>query len=151
MVSWRGAVWVGDAGSIRSDLGGRVILLLVVGVEDTEGASPKSERGQQMMEIGEGSHRSTRFSQFHAGTRRGVEHPRSYNQNYAGLDLDVNHVAGGSVLTVLPSETTTVERMPAVEDLHLLPDMGRMTPSLPWDATTGCLPGVCVRGNVQRP
>ena len=87
-----------------------------------------------MMEIGEGSHRSTRFSQFHAGTRRGVEHPRSYNQNYAGLDLDVNHVAGGSVLTVLPSETTTVERMPAVEDLHLLPDMGRMTPSLPWDA-----------------
>ena len=98
MFSWRVAVWVGAAGSITSDLGGRVILLLVIGVEDTAGASPKSERGQQFMQICEGSHRSARFSQFHAGTGRGVEHPRRHNQNYAGLDLDVNHVAGGSVL-----------------------------------------------------
>ena len=66
MFSWRGALGMGDAGSIRSDLGGRVILLLAIGVENTAGASPKSELGQQLMEIGEGGHRRAWFTQFHA-------------------------------------------------------------------------------------
>ncbi len=66
MFSWHGAIAVGDAGSIRSDLGGRVILLLAIGVKDTAGASPKSEIAQQLMEIGEGGHRSAWFTQFHA-------------------------------------------------------------------------------------
>jgi hypothetical protein len=43
-------------------------------------------------------------------------------------DLDVNYLTGRSLLAVLPSKTTTIECMPAVEDLHFLPDMGRMTP-----------------------
>ena len=130
MLSWRGAVGAGDAGSIRSDLGGRVILLLAIGVEDTAGASPKSVLRQQLMQITEGAHRRARSTQFHACAGGSVEHPRRHDQDYARSDLDVNHVTCRSLFAVLPSKSTTIERMPAVEDLYLLPDMGRMTPRL---------------------
>jgi hypothetical protein len=139
MLSWRGAVGAGDAGSIRCDLGGRVILLLAIGVEDTAGASPKSALGQQLMQIDEGGHRCAGSTQFHACTGGSVEHPRRHDQYYAGCDLDVNHLTGGSLFAVLPSKTTTIKCMPAVEDLHLLPDMGRMTPRLPSVGATGSL------------
>ena len=128
MLSWRGVVGAGDAGSIRCDLGGRVILLLAIGVEDTAGASPKSALGQQLMQVDEGAHRCAGSTQFHTCARGGVEHPRRHDQDYAWCDLDVNHLTGGSLFAVLPSETTTIKCMPAVEDLYLLPDMGRMTP-----------------------
>lgn len=127
MLSWRGADGAGDAGSIGCDLGGRVISLLAIGVEDTAGASPKSTLGQQLVQIDEGGHRCAGSTQFHAGTGGSVEHPRRHNQDYAWRDLDVNHLTCRSLFAVLPSKTTTVECMPAVEDLHLLPDMGRMT------------------------
>jgi hypothetical protein len=137
MLSWRGAVGAGDAVSIRSDLGGRVILLLAIGVEDTAGASPKSVL-QQLMQFAEGAHRRARSAQFHARTGGSVEHPRRHDQDYARSDLDVNHVTCHSLFAVLPSKSTTIERMPAVEDLYLLPDMGRTTPRLPSDARITC-------------
>lgn len=127
MLSWRGAVGAGDAGSIRCDLRGRVILLLAIGVEDTAGASPKSMLGQQLVQIDEGGHRCAGSTQFHACAGGCVEHPRRHDQDYAWRDLDVNHLTCRSLFAVLPSKTTTIECMPAVEDLYLLPDMGRMT------------------------
>ena len=130
MLSWRGAVGARDAGSIKCDLGGRVILLLAIGVEDTAGASPKSVLRQQLMQIAEGAHRCAGSAQFHACARGCIEHPRRHDQDYARSDLDVNHVTCRSLFAVLPSKPTTIERMPAVEDLYLLPDMGRMTPRL---------------------
>lgn len=42
------------------------ILLLVFGVKNTAGASPKPERAKQMMEIGECCYRSARFTQLHS-------------------------------------------------------------------------------------
>lgn len=139
ILSWRGAVGAGDAGSIRCDLGGRVILLLAIGVEDTAGASPKSVLRQQLMQIAEGAYRCARSAQFHACAGGSVEHPRRHDQDYTRSDLDVNHVTCRSLFAVLPSKSTTIERMPAIEDLYLLPDMGRMTPRLPWAAATGFL------------
>ena len=139
MLSWRGNVGAGDAGSIRRDLGGWVIVLLAIGVKDTAGASPRSVLGQQLMQITEGGHRCAGSTQFHACAGGSVEHPRRHDQDYARCDLDVNHLTGRSLFAVLPSKSTTIECMPAVEDLYLLPDMGRMTPRLPLDAKTGFL------------
>ena len=138
MLSWRGAVGARDAGSIKCDLGGRVILLLAIGVEDTAGASPKSVLRQQLMQVAKSAHRCAGSAQFHACARGSIEHPRRHDQDYARSDLDVNHVTCRSLFAVLPSKPTTIERVPAVEDLYLLPDMGRMTPRLRSDERTGC-------------
>jgi hypothetical protein len=137
MLSWCGAFGAGDAGSIRSDLGGRVILLLAIGVKNTAGASPKSVLRQQLMQIAQSAHRCAGSAQFHACAGGSVEHPRRNNQDYARSDFDVNHVTCRSLFAVLPSKSTTIERMPAVEDLYLLPDMGRMSPRLHLGARTG--------------
>jgi hypothetical protein len=60
----------------------------------------------------------------------------------------VNHVTGSSVLAVLASNPTTIERMPAIENFHDLPDMGRMTARLLWDAGLGYLQVVSWPANV---
>ena len=46
----------------------------------------------------------------------------------AGVDLKVNNLASCTLLAVLASHTTAVQRVPAVMDFDLLPDLGRMTP-----------------------
>lgn len=44
------------------------------------------------------------------------------------MDLcKVDNLARCALLAVLPPHSATVQRMPAVEDLDRLPDMGRMT------------------------
>jgi hypothetical protein len=151
MFSWRGAIAVGDACSIRIDRGGRVILFLVIGVEVTVGAWPKSDLSQQLMEIGEGSQRRAWFTQFHAGTGSRVEHPLCNHQNYAWFNLNVNYVSGSSVLAILPSESAAIKCVPSIKNLHLLPDMGRMTPKLPLGERTGYLPEANERGSVPLP
>jgi hypothetical protein len=90
------------------------------------------------MQIAEGSHRCAGSAQLHACAGGSVEHPRRHDQDYARGDLDVNHVTCRALFPVLPSKSTTIERMPAVEDLYLLPDMGRMTPRLRLDGAIGC-------------
>ena len=86
------------------------------------------------MQIDEGSHRRAGHTQFHACAGGSVEHPRRHDQDYARCDLDVHNITCRSLFTVLPSKTTTIERMPAVEDFDFLPDMGRMTQRLQWVA-----------------
>jgi len=63
----------------------------------------------------------------------------------------VNHLTGSSVLAVLASNPTTIERMPAIENFHDLPDMGRMTARLPWGVTIGFLQGLCAPVSVLPP
>ena len=65
-----------------------------------------------------------------AGMDETALRPRRHNHDDAWFDLDMHHVAGGPVLDVLPQQTAPVERMPAIENLNFLPDMGRMTPTL---------------------
>jgi hypothetical protein len=41
-------------------------------------------------------------------------------------DLYVNEFAGGAALDIHAAQSSAVQRMPTVEDLNFLPDMGRM-------------------------
>ena len=102
------------------------------------------------MQIDEGAYRRARRTQFQACTRSSVEHPRRHHQDYPRSDLDVNNITCRSLFAVLPSKTTPIERMPAVEDFDFLPDMGRMTPRLPWAGGTGCSLGACAPVNAPR-
>jgi hypothetical protein len=69
-----------------------------------------------------------------------VEHPCSDHDDYAGRYLDMNDIAAGAPLDILAAEAATIECVPAVMDLNLLPDMGRMTGRLPLAVKIICLP-----------
>jgi hypothetical protein len=69
---------------------------------------------------------NTRGAQLHPYAGDRIQHPRRYRNDYARGELDVDNIANGTVLPIMPANTAPIERMPAVMDLHFLPDMGRM-------------------------
>jgi hypothetical protein len=52
----------------------------------------------------------------------------------------MNDIAAGAPLDILAAEAAPIERVPAIMDLHLLPDMGRMTGRLQSAAARGYSP-----------
>jgi hypothetical protein len=122
MLSWRGAV-TGGVGAGRF-----LMLLLLDDVRIAPGASSETAFDQQMMKVEQRRYRHAwRADRRHAGAGHGVQHPRGDGRDHAGHRLDVNNPTGKALLTVLPPNTTPMERVPAVMNLNFLPDMGRMT------------------------
>lgn len=80
-----------------------------------------------MMQLNQCLDRDSRGSEPHPGADGGVEHPRRHHNNLAGRHFHVNDIAAGAPLSVMASEPPSVERVPSVMNLDLLPDMGRMT------------------------
>ena len=79
------------------------------------------------MQIPQGIRRDERRAEDHAGADAGVEHPvRKYRYD-ARFDLDMDDTATGALLAVMRSNSSVIERMPAVVNFNFLPDMGRMT------------------------
>jgi hypothetical protein len=95
---------------------------------------------KQLMQFSQGRDRHKRRPQLHPGTSGGIEHPCRDDHDVAGRHLDMNNLTAGAPLDVLASNSPPIQRMPAVMNLNLLPDMGRMTGRLPWDAERGCSP-----------
>ena len=122
MLSWRADVG-GGAG-----LGGFAMMLLPGGVRTAPGALPGTTLDQQMVQVSEGRHRHARRTELHPGAGDRVEHPRRQDRDHAGRHLDVHEATGEAILAVLPPDAPPVQRMPAVVNHDLLPDMGRMTP-----------------------
>ena len=81
-----------------------------------------------MVQVGERRHGHTRRAELHPGTGDRVEHPHRDDRDHAGRHLDVYEAAGETILAVVPSDAPSVQRVPAVVNHDLLPDMGRMTP-----------------------
>jgi hypothetical protein len=92
------------------------------------------------MQFSQGRDRHPRRPQLHPGTSEGVEHPCRYDQDVAGSHLDMNNFTGGAPLDILSSNPASIQRVPAVMDLNLLPDMGRMTARLLSAENHGCSP-----------
>ena len=122
MLSWRGVV---DGGA---GLGGFAMMLLLGDVRTAPGASPGTTLDQQLVEVTQGCHRHARRAELHPGAGNRVEHPRHDNRDYPGRHLDVHEATGETILAIVPPDTPPVQRMPAVVNHDLLPDMGRMTP-----------------------
>jgi hypothetical protein len=79
------------------------------------------------VQLGQRIHGCSRSAQFHARASSGVQHPGCDDDHDAWFNLDVNDLAVGTLLAVLAPDATSIQRVPAVEDLNFLPDMGRMT------------------------
>ena len=78
------------------------------------------------MQITQGVHRDERRTEDHAGADAGVEHPvRTYRYD-ARLGLNMADTAAGALFAVMRSNSSVVERMPAIVNFNFLPDMGRM-------------------------
>jgi hypothetical protein len=82
---------------------------------------------QQPMQFSQRRYRDAWGTQFHSGAGGGIEHPCRHHDNDTGCHLDVNDFTAGAPLEVLTSNTASVQSVPAVVNLDLLPDMGRMT------------------------
>ena len=122
MLSWRG-VMDGSA-----DLGGFAMMLLLGDVRTAPGASSETTLDQQMVQVSQRRHRHTRRAELHPGAGDRVEHPRRDDRDHPGCHLDVHEATGETILAVVPPDAPPVQRMPAVVNHDLLPDMGRMTP-----------------------
>ncbi len=79
------------------------------------------------MQVCQRVHRCSRGTQFHACACNGVQHPGGDHDHDAGCDFDMDDLAVGPLLAVLAPYATSVQWMPAIEDINFLPDMGRMT------------------------
>ena len=92
------------------------------------GASPETEGGQQMMQVGQ--RRDCRPRRAEPQPRAGgrIEHPARDHGDDARSDFDVGDLAVRPPLAVVPPQAAAVQRVPAVMDDDLSPDMGRMSP-----------------------
>ena len=103
-------------------------MALLAGVENTRVASPKSLLRQQQVQLGQRVCRCLRGAQFHVSASHGIKHPGCNHYHNAWSNLKVDYLAVGTLLAVFAPDTTSIQRMPAIEDFNFLPDMGRMTP-----------------------
>lgn len=99
----------------------------LAGLGNTREASSKSLLGQQQMQVCQRLYRCSRGAQFHVRAGNGIQNPGGDDDHDAWRDLDMNHLTSGPTLAVLAPDATSKQRVPAVEDLNFLPDMGRMT------------------------
>ena len=63
-----------------------------------------------------------------------IEHPRGHDDDHAGRHFDMNDLAASAPLRILAANAPPIEGVPAVTNVHFLPDMGRMTARLRWAA-----------------
>ena len=101
-------------------------------------ASPIAVFDQQPVQLGESRHRRTWWTQGEGRADGRVQHPTSDRNDDAVADLYVNEFAGGAALAIHAAQSSAVQRMPTVEDLNFLPDMGRMNRNWRWAGRHGC-------------
>ena len=94
---------------------------------------------EQAMQFGESRHRRAWRTQSEGSAGDLVQHPGSDSDNDAAAHLYMYKLAVGATLAVHASQATAVQRVPAVEDLNFLPDMGRMNRNWRCHARTGSL------------
>ena len=119
MLSWRGA-----AGS--DSVSGLPILLLLDDGGIAQGASPETTLDQQLMQLSQRRYRHPRSAKRHPGAGGRIEHPRPHHRDDAGCRLQMRDVPAGPTFAVLQPDGASAERMPAIVDDDLIPDMGRM-------------------------
>jgi hypothetical protein len=79
------------------------------------------------MQVDQRCHRNTRNAQLHAGAGSRIQHPCRHHDDHTGRYLEMNNLAAGAPLSILPPNAAAIECVPSVTNFDFLPDMGRMT------------------------
>lgn len=114
-------------------------------------ASPMAVLDEQAMQFGESRHRRAWRTQSEGSAGDLVQHPGSDSDNDAAAHLYMYKLAVGATLAVHASQATAVQRVPAVEDLNFLPDMGRMNRNWRSADRIGSSPEACGRASGRPP
>ena len=98
---------------------------------------PRFAGDQQLMQGAERRQRDLRSPnpEPHASDR--IELPRRQDRHDTRRQLDVHKLARGAPFALNATRIPPIERMPAIMDHDVLPDMGRMTVRSPSGAATG--------------
>jgi hypothetical protein len=102
-------------------------MTLLAGVGNTFAASSTSLLQQHQMQLNQRFQQCSGGVQFHVCAGGNVQHSGRNDDHNAELDLNMNDLAIGSLLAIFAPDAPSTQQMPPIEDLHLLPDMGRMT------------------------
>jgi hypothetical protein len=89
---------------------------------------PESEGPQQPIEVGQGGKVNRRRAKHHRRADAGIKHPAGDNDRNAWFARNDRNLSVGAPFGVKLPNFAAMQRMPAVMDLHILVDMGRMDP-----------------------
>jgi hypothetical protein len=78
------------------------------------------------MQIDQSGRGNARSAKRHLCAGGRIQHPSRHRNYLTWRDLDVNQVASGALLAVMPTNAAAKQRMPRVADFDFPPDMGRM-------------------------
>jgi hypothetical protein len=92
------------------------------------GASPKTEDVQQIMQVDQGREAYLRCAETQPCAGGGIEHPTRYDDDDARCCLDMDDLTVRPPFAVLPPQAAAMQRVPAIMNDYLSPDMGRMAP-----------------------
>src|SRR5512144_3057011 len=134
MLSWRGAV---DG---RAGVGGLLILLLLDDDRIVQGASSETAFDEQVMQLNQRRYGHARRAEPHPGAGGRIQDPRRGHDDHAGCRLKENNGSGYALLAALAPDAVAIQSVPAIMNLDLPPDMGRMTERLPSAAGIGPSP-----------
>jgi hypothetical protein len=94
----------------------------------TGACSPESKSLQQPIKVGEASDVDCRRAERHRRASDRIKHPGGKDDRHAWLSLDDGNLSARSSLGVELSDLAAVQGVPAVLDLYVSADMGRMAP-----------------------
>lgn len=112
-------------------------------------ASPMAVLDEQSMQLGKSRRRRAWRTQSEGSAGGLVQHPGSDCDDYAVAHLHVYELAVGAALAIYAAQAVAVQRVPAVEDLNFLPDMGRMNRNWRSEGRIGCSRAAFVQASVR--
>lgn len=113
---------------------------LLGGREFIGACSSESEGLQQPIKVGQASDVDHRSAERHLRANGRIKHPGGKHDRHTRFSLNDDDFSSRSPFGVELPDFAAMKRVPAVMDLYILVDMGRMAPRLRWDGRTGCSP-----------
>ena len=113
------------------------MLLLLDDGRIVPGASSETVLDQQLMQLNQRWYHHARRAKRHSSAGGRIQYPRRGHNDHAGGRLEVNNGSGCALLATLTPDAAPIECVPAIMNLDLLPDMGRMTGRLQSIEETG--------------
>jgi hypothetical protein len=112
--------------------------------------SPESEGLQKPIKVGQASDIDRRSTEGHRRANGRIKHPGGKHDRHTRFRLNDCDISSRSPFGVKLPDFAAMQRVPAVMDLYILVDMGRMAPRLLWAERTPSLPGRTAAENIGR-